>query len=123
LVKIDFDAGYRETQLTPEEWDSRKSFWDQQLWFRGATDEQGNANIVIEETEGDRSRGATPRAWRDRVTGKPFIVRVKKRQKPEPGESPEERASPVMDPGESAKGRTVTVTVLEIQGPWYVKTK
>jgi hypothetical protein len=129
LLKVDFDAAYplSETELTRKEWDHCKSFWDQQLWFRGATDEQGNANIVVEETALDRSRGATPPAWRDRVTGKPFIVRVKTAQMPtvvtKLGESPEERLSLLMEPGESADGRTVVVTVLEIHGPWYVETK
>jgi hypothetical protein len=38
-------------------------------------------------------------------------------------ESPEEKVSLWMEPGESVRGRTVTVTVLEIQEPWYVETK
>jgi hypothetical protein len=129
LLKEDFEAGHlmSDTDLTRDEWRYYKNVWEQREWFRGATDEDGKATIVVEYTVLDRSMGANPPKWRDWVTGKQFIVRVKKGQTPtvitKAGESPEERVSLAMEPGESAIGRNVRVTVLEIQGPWYVKTK
>jgi hypothetical protein len=103
-----------ETQLTSEEWRHYQRLWDQARWFRGVTDEDGKAYIIVEYTALDRSRESRPPADRDWVTGKPFIVRVVN------GQKPEERMSLVMEPGESAQKGTVTVTVLKIQGPWYV---
>jgi hypothetical protein len=128
LFKDDFEAAHPldQTQLTREEWDYYKSLWEQRRWFRGDTDADGKAWIVVQYTCLDRSRGSQPPAWRDWVSGKPFIVRVKKGQTPSTitklGESPEDRVSMVMESGASAKARTVTVTVLEIQEPRYGHT-
>jgi hypothetical protein len=129
LLKEAFEAGEPrpEAGLTPEEWRHYKSNWDRFPWFRGDSNEDGKASIVVEYTVRDRSKGAKLLAWRDWVTGKRFLVRVKKGQSPsvltKADESPEEKVSLWMEPGESVRGRTVAVTVLEIQEPWYVETK
>jgi hypothetical protein len=91
--------------------------WEQQPWFRGVTDKDGKADVAVTYTELDRSKGAKPPAWRDRVTRKPFLVKVRA------GELPEEELSVLMKPGESVKGKSFTVTVNEIQAPRYVETK
>ncbi len=96
--------------------------WDQQPWFPGLTDQDGKADIVVKYRLPDQSPARHPPAWRDWVTGKRYAVRVKK-QSPKPDDWPEERVSLLMAPGDSAGGRTVTVTVLEISAPRYVETK
>jgi hypothetical protein len=130
LRKSDFEAQHPlaekkgQPPLSPKEThEHHRRFWEEQPWFRGTTDADGQADLVVEYTVLDRARGSTPPAWRDWVTGKPHLVRVKmvqlpgKREWTEPGESPEERVSLVMEPGRSADGRTVTVTVVEIHKP------
>lgn len=129
MLKVDFEADESpdDEQLPRDEWERRKFIWDQAPWFHGVTDEDGKADIVVEYTVLDRSWGKKVPAWRDWVNGKPYIVRVKRGQVPDVltkfGESPEDRATVVMEPGEFAKARTVTVSVLEIQEPRYVATK
>jgi hypothetical protein len=64
----------------------------------------------------DRSRGDKPPAGRDEITDQPYLVWVKKEQ------TPEEESSVLMKPGESVKGKSFTVTVIDIQAPRYVET-
>jgi len=96
--------------------DHKRQTWEQDPWFRGVTDEDGQAGIEVEYTALDRSRGSTPPAERDFVTGQPYLVRVNQDQ------TPEEKLSVLMNPGVSVKGKSFTVTVIHIQQPRYVET-
>ncbi len=120
-LKIDFDTAYplsEETLQPPEEWHKHKrEFWKRQPWFRGPTDKSGLAEIEVEHTEIDRTPGDTPPAERDEVTGQPYLIRVKKDQQPE------ENLGVMMKPGQSVKGKSFTVTVIDIQPPRYVETQ
>ncbi len=120
LLKYDFETAQplpNETDQPAEEWHKHKrEIWEQQSWIRGITDKDGQTDIAVKYTVIDRSRGSNPPAWRDWVTDKPFLIRVKESQ------SPEEESSLLMKPGESMKGKSYTVTVIEIQEPRYVET-
>jgi hypothetical protein len=120
LLKEDLEAG------DPEERRHHKNYWDQLPWFTGDSDEDGKTTIIVEYTALDRSHGVKPPAWRDWVTGRRFMVRAKKWRMPgdltEANKSPEETMSLWMRPGESVTGKTLNVTVLEIQEPRYVET-
>ena len=91
--------------------------WEQTPWSPGVTDKDGRAEIEIKRTALDRTRGVKPPASRDTITGKPYLLRLVK------GEAPEEDLSVLMKPGESVKGKSFTVTVIDIQPPRYVETK
>jgi len=131
-LKIDFDTAYalsrqetadwpfkrQETvQLPKEQLKHYRQFWEQSEWSRGATDKHGQAELEVESTEIDRSLGSEPPAERDEVTGQPYLVRVKKDQ------GPEDESRILMKPGESVKGKSSTVSVIEVQAPRYVETK
>src|SRR4051794_3016147 len=45
-------------------------------WSHGVTDKEGQAEIEVEYTALDRSRGSKPPAERDWVTGQRYFVRV-----------------------------------------------
>jgi len=85
-------------------------------WSHGVTDKDGQAEIEVEYGALDRSRGSKPPADRDWITGERYFVRVKKDQ------TPEEESSVLMKPGVSVKGKSFTVTVIQIQQPRYIKT-
>jgi hypothetical protein len=125
FLKDDFESTYprQDTSLTPENWEYHKAVWERQPWFRGATDKSGKVCIVMRYTALDRSRGDKPPAWRDFVRGKPYLVRIKKPEWNRPGEPSEERVSLLMEPGASAGGKTVSVTLLELQEPQYVEAR
>jgi hypothetical protein len=86
-------------------------------WSHGVTDHDGQAEIEVEITALDRSQGSTPSPDRDCVTGQPYFVRVERDR------APDEKSSVLMKPGVSVKGKTLSVTVIEIQQPRYVDTK
>ncbi len=116
--KKTFEAYSHETDVAPEEWHKyKRKAWEQQPWFRGVTNKDGEAHVEVKHTEIDRSRGAKPPARRDKVTRRPYLVKVKA------GEMPEQEMTVLMRPGESVKGKSFTVTVIEIQQPRYVETK
>lgn len=121
-LKYDFDTAEPLSEekgqppLSPEEYHKhRREFWDQLPWFSGLTDENGQADIDIEYSGLDRTWGSKPPAWRDEVTGKPYLVQVRVRR------ALEEQFSVVMEPSESVKGKLFTVTVVHIEDPEYVE--
>jgi len=120
-LKYDFETAEplsKETRQPPEEWHKHmREFWEQFPWFRSGTDKDGQAEIEVEYTGLDRSRGDKPPADGDEVTGQPYLVRVKQDQ------TPEEESSVLMKPGVPVKGKSFTVTVIDIQAPRYVETK
>ena len=120
-LKLDFERAEplsQETLKPPEQWhEERRKFWEQSPWSPGVTDKDGRAEIGIKRTALDRTWGSKPPASRDTITGKPYLVKVKT------GEVPEEELSVIMKPGESVKGKSFTVTVIDIQEPRYVETK
>ena len=114
--KKTFEAYSDETDVAPEVWhEHKRKVWEQRPWLRGVTNKDGEADFEVEYTEVDRSRGAKPPARRDRVTGRPFLVKVNA------GEMPEEEMTVLMKPGESVKGKSFSVSVIDIQPPRYVK--
>lgn len=120
-VKYDFERAdllLQETRNPPEVWHAEGfEFWQRFPWSPGVTDKDGQAEIGVKYTVIDRTRGARPPASRDWITGKPYLLKLAK------GESPEEELSVLMKPGESVKGKSFTVTVIDIQQPRYVETK
>ena len=120
-VKYDFERAeplFQETLKPPEvRHEERRKFWEQFPWSSGVTDKDGRAEIGIKRTALDRTSGSKPLANRDTVTGKPYLVKVTQ------GEVPEEKSSVLMKPGESVKGKSYTITVIDIQQPRYVETK
>jgi hypothetical protein len=132
FLKDDFDSAFRLSQEETSDWPFKEKetvqppkeqrwyyrrVWEREPWFRCATDKDGQAEIEVEYTELDRTQGSKPPAQRDYVTGRPYLVRVKKDQ------APEEESSVLMKPGESVKGKSFTVTVIEIHAPRYVESK
>ena len=100
-LKYDFERAeplVQETLEPPEVWhEERRKFWEALPWLSGVTDENGQADIGIKRTSLDRTWGAKPPPSRDTITGKPYLVKVKK------GEVPEEELSVLMKPRESVK--------------------
>ncbi len=119
-VKYDFDRGEAllpETQRRSEALrQGARDAWELRAWSSGITDENGQAVAAIEETVLDRTRGTSPPADRDAITGLPYLVRVNV------GQVPEEELSVPMKFGEFVKGNFFTVTVIEIQTPTYIET-
>ena len=98
--------------MTPEEWKKyKKEVWDTKPWFCGATDQLGNANIEIEYTAIDRTSGPTPPSSRDFVTGKPYCVKIVKR------ETSDDELRVSMRQGELAEGKLCSVTITAIEKP------
>jgi hypothetical protein len=93
-----------------------RQFWDQFPWSYGLTDKNGEVNISFKYTNRDTSVGSKPPAWRDKVTEKPYVIKINQGQI-------HEEFSMIMRPGESVCGKTFKVLVLEIQQPRYVKTR
>jgi len=106
----------KETELTPQEWKKRIEAY-QRPGFRGVTNKQGQADIDTKFTSLDRTSGSKPPTGKDFVTGHPYLIKVKA------GEVPEEEMSLVMKAGAAVKGKSFTVTVIDIQQPRYVETK
>jgi hypothetical protein len=104
-IKADEEAYYRQR------WAS-----DFVPWLAGVTDAQGGAVIPIEITALDRTRGNEPPANRDTVSNREYIIRLQ-------GQKAEDELRLVMKPGASAKGKSFTVTVVEIERPRYVETR
>ncbi len=132
FLKDDFDSAFRLSQQETSDWPFKEKetvqppkaqrwyhrrVWEQQPWFRAPSDKDGQAEIEVECTALDFTQGSEPPAQRDNVTGRPYLVRVKKDQ------APEEESSVLMKPGESVKGKSFTVTVTDIHAPRYVETK
>ena len=119
-VKYDYDRAEPLAQMTlqpAESWHQHmKEFWDEFPWSLGVTGRDGDTGVEIKYTVLDRTIGPEPPSWRDKVSGKPHLVKVEADQE-------HEEFSLVMRPGESARGQTFTVCVLEIRQPRYVKTE
>jgi len=108
----------KETLKPPEYWhEDKRKFWKEFPWPSGVTDKDGRVELGIKRTALDRTRGGTPPASRDIITGKPYLISVKENEKPE------ERLSVPMKPNELVKGKSYTVTVIAIQEPRYIETK
>jgi hypothetical protein len=118
-IKKDFE---RSDVLTPEFQKFSKDLqehlreWYATLpWSSGVTDLDGKAEVAIVITALDRTRGSTPPPSRDHITGEPYLVKVNRDQ------DPEEVLNLVMKPGEDVRGKRLTVTVVEISDPTYVR--
>jgi hypothetical protein len=85
-------------------------------WSHGVTNKDGLSEIEVEYTMLDRHRGSTPTPESDMVNGQRYFVRVEKDQ------ASKEELSVLMKPGISVKGKTLALTVIEIQQPRYVET-
>jgi hypothetical protein len=82
-------------------------------WREAVTNAQGNAVITVRITALDRTRGNTPPASRDTVSNREYVIKLK-------GHNVHDEMRLVMKPGASVKGKSYTVTVVEIQKPQYV---
>ncbi len=107
----------QESGMPEEEWNRyKREAWDQQPWFHDFTDKQGRADVDVQDTSIDRTKGAKTPRWRD-LTGERYHIWVRK------DESTDEKVSVVMKEGEMVKGHAFTVRILRIQQPQYVRTE
>jgi hypothetical protein len=81
-------------------------------WREGVTDAQGRGVITVKITALDHTRGNMPPASRDTVSNREYIIKLK-------GQNVQEEVRLVMKPGASIKGKSYTVSVVEIQKPRY----
>jgi hypothetical protein len=121
-VKVSMKESWESFQSwgggTPE---SEKSYYRQRWageipWLTGVTNAQGNAVIMIEKTGLDWTKGNKPPAKRDVVSNREHIIKLQ-------GQNGEDEVRLVMKPGASVKGKSYTVTVIDIQKPRYVPTR
>jgi hypothetical protein len=84
-------------------------------WFLGRSNEDGKAEVGIIWTVLDRTWGPTPPSWRDYATEVPYVVRLQKDQVCEVHRL-------ILRPGAIARGKALTVCVVEIQPPRYIRT-
>ena len=116
-IKYDFDRGEAELEKTKQVSDSRREearkFWETWEWSSGVTHYDGQAEIASDVTTLDGTRGSTPPATRDQITGKPYLVKVQR------GREPEEVLSVRMSPGEVSTGKSSSVTVIKLETPQY----
>ena len=85
-------------------------------WLKGVTNAQGKAVITTRITALDRTRGSEPPPKRDVVSNREYIIKLQ-------GQKAEDEVRLVMKPGASVKGKSYTVTVIDIQKPRYVPTR
>jgi hypothetical protein len=85
-------------------------------WLKGVTNAQGNAVIAIRETALDWTKGDEPPPERDTVSKREYIIKLQRHDV-------EDELRLVMKPGPSVKGKSYTVTVIDIQKPRYVPTR
>jgi hypothetical protein len=120
-VKVSMKESWESFQSwgggTPE---SEKSYYRQRWagelpWLTDITNAQGNAVITIEKTGLDWTRGNEPSANRNVVSNREHIIKLE-------GQNAVDEVRLVMKPGASVKGKSYTVTVIDIQEPRYVST-
>lgn len=120
-LKVDFDAAYpisEETRSPPELWHREaRAVWKQQPWTKSSTNNEGLAEMEYESTVLDWTTGSEPPPERDKVTGLPYLIRVQK------DKISAQELSVLMKPGQSANGKSFTVTVIDVQAPRYIETK
>jgi hypothetical protein len=85
-------------------------------WLKGVTNAQGKAIITVRRTSMDDTRGNEPPANRDHVSNREYIIKLQ-------GQATQDEMRVVMKPGASVKGKSCTVTVIDIQKPRYVETR
>jgi hypothetical protein len=121
-MKYDFETAEPISEKSPpkesteKEHENMRRLWKLSPWFIATTDQQGQVEIAVKCGRIDRTTGTKPPSWRDEVTDKPFLIKVRQ------GQTRGEELTVWMKPGESVKGKLFTVTVLDIQEPQYVKT-
>jgi hypothetical protein len=108
-LRYDFERG----SLWSKDPSSRR-YWEHMPWYCGVTDGQGKVKVGIEYTVLDRTIGPRPPAWRDEVTGQPYLMKVSG------GQPQQEEFSLIVKPGVSVKGKSFEVSIREIDRPRYV---
>jgi hypothetical protein len=95
---------------------SMREFWKSYPWTEGTTDEAGNATLTLEKLSLDGSRGSTPSADRDSITGELYLVRI--------GGIAEDAELPslLMEPGKVSRGSSYSMKLVRIDSPVYVPT-
>jgi hypothetical protein len=111
-MKFDYDRFSAKKEQTANE----RKRWEKWSGNTGITDKQGQIVIEVKWTVLDRSIGPEPPAWRDWVSGRPYLIKVKKGQL-------YEEFNLVMKPDTLVHGKTFSVYILDIQKPRYVKMK
>jgi hypothetical protein len=101
--------------------ESQKAFFQERWgsdfvpWLKGVSDASGSAAIQTEITALDGTRGDEPPPNRDVVSNREYIIKLE-------GQNVQEEMRVVMKPGTSVKGKSYTVTIIDIQKPRYVDT-
>mgnify|MGYP001105890393 CR=1 FL=1 len=124
LPAPDVNVSMKESWESWQSWgggveEADKAYYRQQWasdfvpWLKGVTNAQGNAVITIRITALDRTRGNEPPAKRDTVSNREYIIKLQR-------QNVQEELRLVMKPGASVKGKSYTVTVIDIQKPRYV---
>jgi len=122
----DVDVTMKESWESWQSWGSRveeadkayyRQLWASDFvpWLKGVINAQGNAVITIRITALDRTRGNQPPAERDTVSDREYIIKLQR-------QNVQDELRLVMKPGASVKGKSYTVTVIDIQKPRYVET-
>jgi hypothetical protein len=127
LPAPDVNVSMKESWESWQSWgrgveEADKAYYRQQWasdfvpWLKGVTNAQGNAVIKITITALDRTRGNEPPAKRDTVSNREYIIKLQR-------QNVQDELRLVMEPGASVKGKSYTVTVIDIQKPRYVPTR
>jgi hypothetical protein len=92
--------------------------WESDIvpWRKGATNTQGRAVVVIEDTALDRTRGKEPPTNRDMVSNREYIIKLQ-------GQNVQDEVRLVMKPVASVKGKFYTLTVINIEKPRYIESR
>jgi hypothetical protein len=119
-MKFDFDRGYplsAETSEPKAEQHARsRQCWEQSPWFSVFTDGKGEVEIQSKETRIDGTRGSTPPPERDVILGKPYLIKIAREQ------DTTDDVSLDMNPDATAKSKSYSVEVIDVQKPRYVPT-
>src|SRR5205085_8677209 len=104
-------------QKFSKEWrESARDLWAKEPWSSFVSDRNGQAEVVLESTALDRTRGKrSPPSDRD-INGKPFLFKVKG------DKGQEEVLNLLIIAGESVKGTRVKLIVIEVREPIYTDT-
>lgn len=107
-LKYDYDRNVPASEQEPET--HRPTY----LWFSALTGKDGQAEIAVRWIMLDRTLGSRPPAWRDQVTGRYYLVQVKR-------DRAEEAQSLRINNGAAVQGELFAIQVAEIRKPRYLE--
>ena len=118
-AKYDFDRGQSKSNSQVSE-DARRharEFWTTLPWSAAMTDNNGEAEFMVETTKLDRNGSNSPSSTRDEITEQPYLIKIGN------DSADVEELSVVMSPDDSVKGKQYVVTVVAVGTPSYVRTR